>query len=135
MMKYFGVAGVIAGTALMLAAAPAAARVNVDLHVVVPGPYVEAPPAYVQPSYVQPAPVYVQPPPVYVQPRPVYVQPSPVYVQPQPAWGYRQEWREHHRHRRHDQDRDGVPNRWDRDVDGDGVPNRWDQRPRNPYRY
>lgn len=142
-MKHLSVAGLIAGVALMLAATSAAARVNVDLNVVVPGPYYAEPaPVYVQPApvYVQPAPVYVQPPPVYVQPRPVYVQPRPGYVQPRPSWGYQQDWRErqgheHGRHRRHDQDRDGVPNRWDRDRDGDGVPNQWDQRPTNPYRY
>lgn len=141
MMKYLGRAGLLSA-AMLLAAAPAVARVNVDLQVFVPGPYVEAPPAYVQPSYVQPAPVYVQPPPIYVQPRPVYVQPAPiyvqpapVYVQPRPAWGYGQQWNDHRRHRRHDQDRDGIPNRWDNDRDGDGVPNRWDQRPYNPYRY
>ena len=34
----------------------------------------------------------------------------------------------------HDEDRDGVPNRYDRDRDGDGVPNRYDRRPDNPYR-
>lgn len=33
-----------------------------------------------------------------------------------------------------DLDRDGVPNRVDRDRDGDGVPNRFDDRPNNPYR-
>ena len=98
-------------------------------------------------GYVQPASVYVQPAPVYVQPRPVYVQPRPVYVQPQPvyygghrgrggAWG--------------DGDRDGVPNRYDRDsrwydgqghrvgfrgdADRDGVPNGYDRAPHNPYR-
>lgn len=139
MMKYLSVAGLLAGAALMLAAMPAAARVNVDVHIGVPGPYIAAPPVYVQPSpvYVQPAPVYVQPSPVYVQPRPVYVQPTPIYVRPQPVWGYQQDWR-HHRHdsgRRHDQDRDGVPNRRDRDRDGDGVPNQWDHQPKNPYRY
>lgn len=32
-------------------------------------------------------------------------------------------------------DRDGIPNRRDRDRDGDGVPNRYDTRPDNPYRY
>jgi hypothetical protein len=31
-------------------------------------------------------------------------------------------------------DRDGVPNRFDRDRDGDGVPNRFDWDPNNPYR-
>ena len=34
----------------------------------------------------------------------------------------------------HDEDRDGIPNRYDRDRDGDGVPNRYDRRPDNPYR-
>lgn len=32
-------------------------------------------------------------------------------------------------------DRDGVPNRYDRDRDNDGVPNRYDRAPNNPYRY
>jgi hypothetical protein len=36
--------------------------------------------------------------------------------------------------RRHDRDRDGIPNRVDRDRDGDGVPNRFDSRPDNPKR-
>ncbi|MHB1205277.1 MAG: hypothetical protein ACYCZX_06900 [Rhodospirillaceae bacterium] len=43
----------------------------------------------------------------------------------------------HHRLRNmgwRDEDRDGVPNRYDRDRDGDGVPNRYDRRPDNPYR-
>ena len=31
-------------------------------------------------------------------------------------------------------DRDGIPNRADRDRDGDGVPNRQDARPNNPQR-
>ena len=35
---------------------------------------------------------------------------------------------------RGDEDRDGVPNRLDRDRDGDGVPNRYDDHPNNPYR-
>lgn len=56
---------------------------------------------------------------VYVQPRQVY---APVYVQP----GYRTV--------RHDHDRDGIPDRFDRrynprwDRDGDGIPNRYDRR-------
>ena len=33
-----------------------------------------------------------------------------------------------------DRDRDGVPNRYDRDKDGDGVPNRYDSNPNNPRR-
>lgn len=32
---------------------------------------------------------------------------------------------------RMDQDRDGIPNRVDRDIDGDGVPNWRDRAPRN----
>jgi hypothetical protein len=47
-------------------------------------------------------------------------------------------YRANYRHRyygyRHDRDRDGVPNRYDRDRDGDGVPNYRDRRPNNPYR-
>ena len=31
-------------------------------------------------------------------------------------------------------DRDGIPNRVDRDRDDDGVPNYADRRPDNPYR-
>ena len=36
---------------------------------------------------------------------------------------------------RGDRDRDGIPNRWDRDRDGDGAPNRYDARPNNPRWY
>ena len=61
----------------MFAAAPAMARVNVDVSIGVPG-------AYPAPVYVQPAPVYVQPRPVYVHPRPTYIQPSYVYANPSP---------------------------------------------------
>lgn len=43
--------------------------------------------------------------------------------------------RDHRRGRRADQDRDGVPDRFDRDIDGDGVPNWHDRRPANPSRY
>jgi hypothetical protein len=53
---------------------------------------------------------------------------QPVYVHP-------------HRIAR-DEDRDGIPDRYDcdcdcdcdRDGDGDGVPNRYDRRPDNPWR-
>lgn len=78
-------AAVLAGAALLLSAAPAMARVNVDVHVGVP------------------APVYVSPHPVYVHPRPVYVQPRPVYVHP----SYYRGDRYHHgyyKHRHHRQD-------------------------------
>ena len=36
--------------------------------------------------------------------------------------------------RRYDEDRDGVPNRWDRDRDGDGAPNWRDRRPDDRHR-
>ncbi|HEY6772851.1 MAG TPA: hypothetical protein VI140_02655 [Oxalicibacterium sp.] len=91
MKKIFGIsAGILAG-ALLLSAAPAMARVNVDVHLGVP-------------VYAGPAPVYVAPHPVYVAPRPM-----PVYVHP----------RRHYHHKRYirprgDYDRDGVPNRFDR---------------------
>jgi len=47
---------------------------------------------------------------------------------------YRTNYRNNYRGYRRDQDRDGIPNRYDRDRDGDGVPNRYDRRPNNPYR-
>jgi hypothetical protein len=94
---------------------------------------------------------YVQPAPVYVEPQPVYVQPQPVYVQPQPAYyGQGRRWQRTGPYG--DWDRDGVPNRFDRDsryyeqrvsyrrgpwgdADGDGVPNRYDRAPYNRYRH
>lgn len=96
-------AGVLAAAVLMFSAAPAMARVDVGVNIGVPGP------------------VYYAPEPVYVQPQPVYVQPRPVYYAPQPYYGDRH-YHKHHRHYRHDNDRDGVPDRYDR-------------RPNNPYRY
>jgi hypothetical protein len=42
--------------------------------------------------------------------------------------------RERNRGWRGDQDRDGVPNGYDRDRDGDGVSNRRDDAPNNPRR-
>lgn len=66
------------------------------------------------------------------------------------AWRSAREAREFRRHYGHlyidarhsrvrnmgwrDQDRDGIPNRFDRDRDGDGIPNRFDSHPNNPYR-
>ena len=117
MKNYHAIAaGLLLGATLMLGAAPAMARVDVDLNIGIPG------------VYVQPAPVYVQPRPVYVEPAPVYVQPQPVYVQPRPVY-IEQDWRERRWHERH---RHGWRGR---DDDGDGVPNRYDSRPENPYRY
>lgn len=92
-------------------------------------------------GYVQPAPVYVEPAPVYVAP-PTYYAPRPVYVQPQVSYyGYRR-----HQHRYDgryerrwgpygDFDRDGIANRYDRDMDGDGIRNRRDHFPADRYRY
>jgi hypothetical protein len=87
----------------------------------------------------------------YVQPAPVYVQPQPVYVQPHAAY-YGQGYYAQRSGPYGDWDRDGVPNRFDRDsrwydpraahrrggwrdADHDGVPNRADRAPHNPYRY
>ena len=53
------------------------------------------------------------------------------------AYGHRYYDAPHNRYRNmgwRDEDRDGVPNRYDRDRDGDGIPNRFDRRPDNPYR-
>jgi hypothetical protein len=99
-------AAAVAFGGLALASA-AQARSDVYFSIGVPGP-----------AYVQSAPVYVQPRPVYVEPQPVYVQPAPVYVGP----GYYESRRWEHRH-----------NGW-RDDDRDGVPNRYDRAPHNPYR-
>src|SRR5258707_1005723 len=112
MKKYLAIAaGLIGGATLLLVAAPAMARVNVDINVGLPGIYVEPEPVYVQPRpvYVQPEPVYAYPPqPVYVQPRPIYVQPRPVYVYPHPYYFHRERenhWREHELRARYWQER------------------------------
>jgi hypothetical protein len=123
-----------------LAAATAAqARSDVVFSIGLNAPY----------GYAQPTPVYVQPQPVYVQPEPVYYESQPFYYAPQPAYyGHRHRWHER-RGAWGDADRDGVPNRYDRDsrfydtragyrpwgdADRDGVPNRYDRAPNNPYR-
>jgi hypothetical protein len=129
MKKYFTVAGLFTCATLMVAA-PAMARVNVDVHIGVPGVYVQPAPVYVepQPVYVQPQPVYVQPQPVYVQPYPVYVYPRPVHVHPQHSHGVRPgHFRDGHPYS------SGYSPYGDRDRDG--IPNRWDYRPHNPYRH
>jgi len=94
--------------ALAAPAVHAAASVHVQIG---PSPYYY--PAYSQPGYVATGPQYYQAPQQY----------------------HNQYRHQYHRPYRADQDRDGIPNRWDRDRDGDGVPNRWDRRPANPYRY
>lgn len=105
---------------------------------------------------------HVQPAPVYVQPAPV-VLPAAVYGQPQHAQFGRDRDRDRDRNARFnrnagrggaygDADRDGVPNRYDRnsrfydaratnrsaqwgDRDRDGVPNWLDHEPRNSPDY
>ena len=96
--------------ALAAALAAPAAQAATSVHVQIgPSPYY---PAYSQPGYVVTGPQYYHAPQQYRHKYP------------------------HNYHRSYrDQDRDGIPNRWDRDRDGDGVPNRWDRRPSNPYRY
>jgi hypothetical protein len=58
------------------------------------------------------------------------------YVYNQPTWAERDGRWEMTRGNwaRGDRDRDGVPNRMDRDKDGDGVRNSQDSRPNNPNR-
>lgn len=108
-----------AAALLAFVAAPAHADTRVNLNIGVPGVYVGSP------GYV-----YAQPGYVYSQPGYVYYGQHDYY----PQHNYN-----HHQPRRHrggwDQDRDGIPNRYDRDRDGDGVANRWDRRPNNPYRH
>lgn len=87
-------AALLAGTSMILAAAPAMAHVDVDV------------------NFGLPAPIYVAPRPVYVQPRPVYVEPGPVYVAPEPVYYVRPH--HHHHWRDRDRDDDGVPDRFDR---------------------
>lgn len=62
--------------------------------------------------------------------QPYVVEPQSVYIYG--SGGYRSG--PAYRQGRRDQDRDGIPNRFDRDRDGDGVPNREDRRPTNPRR-
>jgi hypothetical protein len=120
-----------AGVVLALAANPALAHTDVEVNIGVPG------------VFVQPEPVYVQPRPVYVEPAPVYVRPAPVYIQPQPYYVERQqrEWRERQWHEAQWRQRQWREHQWrerqmywQRDNDRDGIPNRFDRHPYNPYR-
>jgi len=47
---------------------------------------------------------------------------------------YRTHYRASYRAMRHDRDRDGIADRFDRDRDNDGVRNARDRAPNNPYR-
>lgn len=93
MKKYLTIAaGLIASTALMMAASPALAHVDVDVNIGLPG-------------------VVVAPEPVYVQPRPVYVEPRPVYIPEEREHDWRErhlrarQWQEQQWHERHDEHR------------------------------
>jgi hypothetical protein len=85
---------------------------------------------------------YVVQPPIRYEPAPTYVPPGQHWQAGHWRWdGYRYVWVEGHWVRDRlayappfDRDRDGVPNRYDRDIDGDGVPNRFDRAPYDPYR-
>ncbi|HWI83733.1 hypothetical protein [Ramlibacter sp.] len=148
--KSLVVAAAALGAVAVASAAHAGSDVIFSIGVNAPYGYVQPAPRYVdpQPVYVQPQPVYVQPQPVYVEPQPVYVQPRPVYVQPQAVYyGHDRRWQRTGPYG--DWDRDGIPNRFDRDsrfyeqrasygrgpwgdADHDGVPNRYDRAPFNP---
>jgi hypothetical protein len=90
------------------------------------------------------ADTYIVQPPVRYEPVPAYTPPGAAWQAGHWRWdGYRYVWVEGHWVQRGDQlayaprfdrDRDGVPNRYDRDIDGDGVPNRFDRFPYDPYR-
>jgi hypothetical protein len=105
--------------------------------------------------------LYVQAAPAHVQPRPIY-RPAPGHHgrfdegqrHGRPNWqgrspygdrdgianvfergGPRHQWQQSRLYGPYgDLDRDGIRNRWDRDVDGDGVRNRFDRVPTNPNR-
>jgi len=65
----------------------------------------------------------------WVRERVGYVYTAPTWVEHEGRWQMQQgHWA------RHDEDRDGIPNRRDHDRDGDGVPNRQDRHPDNPNR-
>lgn len=95
----------------------------------VPYAYAPAPPAYFYGNAVYPYRSY---PPVYgyVHPRRFNHVPPRAFAPYVPRYGM---YGPHWGRGLGDQDRDGIPNRYDRDRDGDGVPNRFDRRPGNPY--
>jgi hypothetical protein len=105
-------AGLLAGTTMLMAAAPALARTDVVVQVRTPAMYEVQRVEFVR-SY-----------PVYENHRRFVEQSHRSY-----SGNPRYDLRSHDQyHRSPDYSR-----RWDRD--GDGVPNRYDARPYNPYRY
>ena len=80
-------------------------------------------------GYNSPAPVYTAP--TYIYTPPVYRHRPPAYRGGRGGWGDQDRDGIPNRRDR-DRDGDGIPNRVDRDRDGDGVPNRFDRRPNRP---
>lgn len=110
------IAGLLLALGGLAALQPAQARPDVQWAVTIGTPVYRGP--------VYGTPVYLPAPPVYVQPAPV------IYAAP--AYGYDdypERWRPAPRHHHHHHGRDGY-----RDSDRDGVPDRWDRQPGNPWR-
>ena len=78
-------------------------------------------------AYVQPAPTYYAQPSstYYAQPTSTYyAQPSSTYYAQPTTSSSQRYWNS----ARADADRDGVPNRYDRDANGDRIPDRYQGR-------
>jgi hypothetical protein len=124
-----------------LLSAPAAAGTSVDVHIGGPAPVYVAPPTPVY--HYQPAPQ-----PVWVPGHWEWQGNRHVWVHGQYVHGYaRGPYHGDRWVRGGDRDRDGIPDRYDRDLDndgvrnrhdrdrdGDGVPNWHDRSPNNRYR-
>lgn len=102
--------------------------------------------------YVQPAPVFVQHQPVPLQGRTIYTQPREVQFDHDSDRFDRNDRFDRRARALGDSDRDGIPNKFDRDsrfynaratwrhaqwgdFDRDGVVNQFDRAPRNPRRH
>ena len=102
--------------------------------------------------YVQPAPVFVQHQQIPLQARTIYAQPQTVQFGHDRDRFDRSDRFDRRGGARGDADRDGIPNKFDRDsrfydaratyrhaqwgdFDRDGVANQFDRAPRNPRRY
>ena len=139
-----------AALAWSMVAATAYARTEVGVSIMLPGAVMSMPSAPVyrvapgygtvqtMPIYAAPEPLYnPAPPPLYSNMPRVYVVPAPVYVTPAPVYGpdayyqppyfampvptYPDSYQTRpYRHR--DRDRDGIPDRHERDNSRDGSP-------------
>lgn len=149
-----------AGAALLAAPAQAAVNASVYVQVAPPAPQYEVVPAprrghaWVPGHWEWRRHRYVWIPGHFVAARPGYYYAQPQWVQYGHRWGYHPGgWTRGnppgygHPGRGPDRDRDGIPDRVDRDLDndgrpnhrdwdrdGDGVPNHRDRRPDNPRR-